>query len=166
MEKLPALVKSRAMGGNVTPAETTKQQESTYARTLLRCRIPKTPSACFARCSRVSNRVCSRFAPTLKNGMRWPMPPHRFGRQQGGSRREWARATDPVTGGSDFHAGLDIAGDKGQPVYATAAGVVTQAGYSGGYGNLIVVDHGFRTRDSLRSPLWLQRAEGFAREAR
>ena len=34
MEKLPALVKSRAMGGNVTPAETTKQQESTYARTL------------------------------------------------------------------------------------------------------------------------------------
>jgi len=51
--------------------------------------------------------------------------------------------TDPVTGGADFHAGLDIAGDKGQPVYATAAGVVTQAGYSGGYGNLIVVDHGF-----------------------
>jgi murein DD-endopeptidase MepM/ murein hydrolase activator NlpD len=51
--------------------------------------------------------------------------------------------TDPVTGGSDYHSGLDIAGDRGQPVYATAAGVVTQAGYQGAYGNLITVDHGF-----------------------
>ena len=32
---------------------------------------------------------------------------------------------------------------KGQPVYATAAGVVTQAGRQGAYGNLIVIDHGF-----------------------
>jgi murein DD-endopeptidase MepM/ murein hydrolase activator NlpD len=51
--------------------------------------------------------------------------------------------TDPVTGGADYHNGLDIAGDKGQPVYVTAAGVVTQVGYQGAYGNLIVVDHGF-----------------------
>ena len=50
---------------------------------------------------------------------------------------------DPVTGGADFHPGLDIAGDKGQPVYATAAGRVVQVGYQGSYGNLIVVEHGF-----------------------
>ena len=145
IEKLPALVKSRAMGGNVTPAETTKQQESTYARTLSALSIRKTPSACSGRCSRASNRVCSRFAATSKSGMRWPMPRHRFGRRQAGSRRD-RPAHHRVTGGSDYHAGLDIAGDKGQPVYATAAGVVTQAGYSGGYGNLIVVDHGFGLR--------------------
>jgi murein DD-endopeptidase MepM/ murein hydrolase activator NlpD len=50
---------------------------------------------------------------------------------------------DPVNGGPDYHPGLDIAGEKGQPVYATAAGVVTQAGLVGGYGNLIILDHGF-----------------------
>ena len=53
------------------------------------------------------------------------------------------RRTDPMTGGADYHPGLDIAGDKGQPVYATAAGVVTHAGRQGAYGNLIVIDHGF-----------------------
>jgi murein DD-endopeptidase MepM/ murein hydrolase activator NlpD len=50
---------------------------------------------------------------------------------------------DPVTGAPDYHGGLDIAGDKGQPVYATAAGTVTHLGYQGAYGNLIVIDHGF-----------------------
>ena len=38
---------------------------------------------------------------------------------------------------------MDIAGEKGQSVYVTAAGTVTQAGYQGAYGNMIVVDHGF-----------------------
>src|SRR5207247_2349305 len=51
--------------------------------------------------------------------------------------------TDPFTGGTTYHSGLDIAGERGQPVYATAAGRVSFAGYAGEYGNLIVVDHGF-----------------------
>jgi murein DD-endopeptidase MepM/ murein hydrolase activator NlpD len=51
--------------------------------------------------------------------------------------------TDPINGSSDFHPGLDIAGERGQPVYATADGRVTQRGYQGGYGNLLVLDHGF-----------------------
>jgi murein DD-endopeptidase MepM/ murein hydrolase activator NlpD len=52
--------------------------------------------------------------------------------------------TDPVNGESgDFHPGLDIAGDRGQPVYATAAGEVTFSGRHGNYGNLIVIDHGY-----------------------
>jgi murein DD-endopeptidase MepM/ murein hydrolase activator NlpD len=52
--------------------------------------------------------------------------------------------TDPVNGESgDFHPGLDIAGDRGQPVYATAAGRVTFAERHGSYGNLIVIDHGY-----------------------
>jgi murein DD-endopeptidase MepM/ murein hydrolase activator NlpD len=50
---------------------------------------------------------------------------------------------DPITGGPDYHPGLDIAGDKGQAVYATAAGKVTHVGYQGAYGNLIVIEHGF-----------------------
>lgn len=41
-----------------------------------------------------------------------------------------------------MHDGLDMAGEKGDSVYAAAKGKVTFAGRSGGYGNLIIVDHG------------------------
>jgi murein DD-endopeptidase MepM/ murein hydrolase activator NlpD len=50
---------------------------------------------------------------------------------------------DPITGGPDFHPGLDIAGDRGEPVYATAEGTVKDTGYQNGYGNLVMLDHGF-----------------------
>lgn len=43
-----------------------------------------------------------------------------------------------------FHEGVDLAGPSGQPVYATGDGVVesTQINFSG-YGNVVVIDHGF-----------------------
>jgi murein DD-endopeptidase MepM/ murein hydrolase activator NlpD len=50
---------------------------------------------------------------------------------------------DPITGEADFHPGLDIAGERGQAVYATAAGKVSQSGWENGYGNVITIDHGF-----------------------
>jgi len=50
---------------------------------------------------------------------------------------------DPFTGSRDFHAGLDISADYGQPVRATATGAVTSARHSGDFGNLVVLDHGF-----------------------
>lgn len=50
---------------------------------------------------------------------------------------------DPFTGDSDFHKGLDISTDAGRPVFATAGGTVTSAAYSGAYGNLVIIDHGF-----------------------
>ena len=58
----------------------------------------------------------------------------------------------PVSGGtitskygarsSGFHTGLDIAVPTGTPVYAAAAGTVVKAGWYGGYGYLVVIDHG------------------------
>lgn len=45
--------------------------------------------------------------------------------------------------GTDFHPGVDIAVDYGSPIRATADGVVTTAGWnSGGYGNMVDIDHG------------------------
>jgi len=51
--------------------------------------------------------------------------------------------SDPFTGEPGYHQGIDISTEKGQPVYATADGVVESAAYSGDYGNLVVVKHAF-----------------------
>ncbi len=50
---------------------------------------------------------------------------------------------DPFNGEESFHPGIDISADYGTPVYATADGRVASAAYSGNYGNLVVIDHGF-----------------------
>lgn len=42
----------------------------------------------------------------------------------------------------EFHAGMDIDGERGDNVLAPANGVVTKAGWQGGYGNMIEIDHG------------------------
>lgn len=50
--------------------------------------------------------------------------------------------SDPFGGGRAMHSGLDIGGRHGQGILATAGGRVVKAGYSGGYGNMIEIDHG------------------------
>jgi murein DD-endopeptidase MepM/ murein hydrolase activator NlpD len=56
--------------------------------------------------------------------------------------------TDPFTRSPALHTGLDLLSDTGEPVHATANGKVTAAGWSGGYGKAIDIDHGngFSTR--------------------
>jgi murein DD-endopeptidase MepM/ murein hydrolase activator NlpD len=48
----------------------------------------------------------------------------------------------PVLGGARFHAGLDMAAPIGSPVYATAPGAVSTAGWCGNYGWCVTIDHG------------------------
>lgn len=50
--------------------------------------------------------------------------------------------TDPITGNPRFHGGIDIASPMGTPVYAPQAGYVIYSGAYGGYGNVVVLDHG------------------------
>ncbi|MGB6085008.1 M23 family metallopeptidase [Parvibaculum sp.] len=59
-----------------------------------------------------------------------------------GSRR------DPFNGRMAFHSGEDMAAPYGSIVYAPGAGKVTFAGWKGGYGRVVEIDHGngFRTR--------------------
>ena len=141
MNRLPALVKSRAMGG--TTSGSVKGQDLSYARTLSALAAPEDTFGLLRtlleslqdRLNVLSRNVERRNALANATPSMWPA----FGWLSSGM----GPRRDPVTGDTDFHAGLDIAGERGQPVYATASGTVHEVGYQGAYGNLIVIDHGF-----------------------
>lgn len=50
--------------------------------------------------------------------------------------------TDPFSGEGALHTGVDISAPMGTPVHAAADGIVSRAEYFGGYGKLVVIDHG------------------------
>lgn len=50
---------------------------------------------------------------------------------------------DPFTGVRDHHPAIDISTRPGEPVYATATGLVSSARRNGAYGNLVEISHGF-----------------------
>ncbi len=50
--------------------------------------------------------------------------------------------SDPFRGTAAMHAGVDIPGATGTPIYATADGVVAHAARQGGYGNMVEINHG------------------------
>lgn len=56
----------------------------------------------------------------------------------------FGRREHPKSGDHEFHSGVDIAAPPGSPVRATADGIVSFSGWSGGSGNLVVIEHGFR----------------------
>ncbi|QKC97260.1 M23 family metallopeptidase [Mesorhizobium sp. NZP2298] len=56
--------------------------------------------------------------------------------------------TDPILGTAALHSGMDFRAPIGMPAKVTAPGIVTKAGWNGGYGRMVEVDHGngFATR--------------------
>ena len=83
----------------------------------------------------LSNRRSRHFGGIQAPPSEWPVE----GRLMDG----FARRTDPFSGEGAFHKGVDITAPTGTSVRTTADGVVVQAEMvSGGYGRLIIVDHG------------------------
>lgn len=72
--------------------------------------------------------------PSGGGGMIWPL--------SGPVTSEFGWRTHPIFGSQRFHSGLDIGGDYGLPICAAQSGVVIEAGWIGGYGNTIMIDHG------------------------
>jgi len=135
MDKLPALVKSRAMGGptaSTTLALVTSglgSPENTFG--LLKDLL----SGLEDRLQTVRTDVDKRNQLAAATPSIWPT--HGWLSSSMGNR------ADPFTGEKDFHPGLDISADKGDPVYATADGKVVNAAAAGNYGNLVILDHGY-----------------------
>jgi murein DD-endopeptidase MepM/ murein hydrolase activator NlpD len=142
MQKLPAFVKARAMGGGMASEGTARPREE-YSKAisalagpddtfgLLRNLLESLESRLLA----VRNSVEKRNALAAATPSIWPAT--------GWLTSGMGDRQDPITGEADFHPGLDIAGDRGQPVYATAEGVVSESAWENGYGNVITIDHGF-----------------------
>ncbi len=56
---------------------------------------------------------------------------------------EYGFRRNPFGGRSyEFHAGMDIDGNRGDIIVAPANGTVVKSGWQGGYGNMIEIDHG------------------------
>ena len=138
MAKLPAVVKTRAAGGTnvaATPAmaqiasAVLSSPEDTFG--VLRDLLQGLES----RLRFVRRDVERREALAASTPSIWPA--------HGWLTGTFGGRSDPFTGEPGYHQGLDISTDKGQPVFATADGVVESASYNGDYGNLIVLKHGF-----------------------
>jgi murein DD-endopeptidase MepM/ murein hydrolase activator NlpD len=54
----------------------------------------------------------------------------------------FGRRHDPFNRRVSFHSGIDLSAPYTSPVYATAAGIVTYAGYRSDYGKVVEIDHG------------------------
>ncbi len=82
---------------------------------------------------RADNSFARRWHTNVQPSI-WPVE----GRLMGG----YGERTDPFSGEGAMHTGVDISAPTGTMVRATADGIVTFAGWSNGYGQLVVVDHG------------------------
>ena len=51
--------------------------------------------------------------------------------------------TSPFTGRREMHKGIDVATRTGTPIIAPADGIVVFAGREGGFGNMLLIDHGY-----------------------
>jgi len=133
IDRLPAIVRARAMGGDVAvPAARSvalASPQGTFNR--LRSLLQTLETGLGAVRSRFeSQQALARATPTM-----WPAA--------GWLSSAYGNRKDPFSGAPDFHPGLDISADRGTEVRAPADGVVEAAGLNGNYGKSIVLAHGY-----------------------
>lgn len=77
-------------------------------------------------------------AGSQSSGFIWPLPCSQRVTSRFGNR------SDPFTGETRYHSGIDIDGygNDGAPVIAAASGTVITASYDSAYGNYVIIDHG------------------------
>jgi murein DD-endopeptidase MepM/ murein hydrolase activator NlpD len=137
IQKLPAIIKSRAAGGGTQPnaaisdvlSTSLTSPEDTFGvlRTLLQSLESRLR---YVRRDVERTEALAGATPSL-----WPA----YGWLSG----TFGGRPDPFTGEPAFHQGIDISTEKGQPVYATANGTVESAAPNGDYGNMIALKHDF-----------------------
>jgi murein DD-endopeptidase MepM/ murein hydrolase activator NlpD len=136
MERLPAAVRTRAMGGGSTAGAVAPVIGSAFGQADAAFSVlSDILSLIESRLDLVRNGVERRQALASATPSIWPVA--------GWLSSSYGSRKDPFTGDPNFHPGLDISAEKGQPVLATADGTVTAASYNGNYGNLVVIDHGY-----------------------
>ena len=133
MDKLPAVVKSRAIGGGEVASALLNNAFSPgdTAFSVMR----EVLGAIESRLDAVRTGVERRRSLADATPSIWPVAG--WLTSSFGSRR------DPFTGDRNFHPGLDISADYGDPVYAPATGTATTVAMNGNYGNLVILDHGY-----------------------
>lgn len=74
---------------------------------------------------------------------------------------QYGTRNDPFKGGKATHKGVDLASRTGNKIKIKAGGKVTKAEYSGGYGNLVVVDHGngFTTKYAHLNKIYVKKGQ-------
>jgi murein DD-endopeptidase MepM/ murein hydrolase activator NlpD len=90
------------------------------------------------------NEVSSFYAQYLKE-LETAISKVPMGRPHNGAiTSNFGTRENPFSGyGAETHPGIDFKGNMGDAVKSTANGKVSMAGYNGGYGNCIVIDHGY-----------------------
>ncbi|MDJ0852829.1 MAG: M23 family metallopeptidase [Myxococcota bacterium] len=80
---------------------------------------------------------------------------------QGWLTSRFGTRISPFTGKRQFHAGIDVAGERGTPVIATANGKVVFSGSKGPLGKTVIIDHGhgIRTHYGHNHELFVKRGE-------
>lgn len=76
----------------------------------------------------------NREAAGASGAMMWPI--------NGPITSPFGWRTHPIFGTSIYHSGLDIGADYGDPIKAADGGIVVEAGWMGGYGKAVIIDHG------------------------
>ena len=109
--------------------------ESSYTASLFAFRMMKSAASSTPTDSPMQSFVADpqlgrRMVPSI-----WPVR----GQVTGG----FGERLDPLSGEGAFHSGIDISAPYGTPMEAAADGIVLHAGPDSGYGNAVLIDHGF-----------------------